>query len=658
MLSPSSFGVVGTASTFLSSASPTVHVVADLSVWLAVVAVPLGLFWHARRQPPAVRRVLSLLATFAACAGLVQALRVLPAWDDGTGHGTALAVSAGAVGWGAVAALFRALPRALASVEAAARVEDNERLVILEAAVTASGDGVMIAEAAPADEPGPRIVFANPAFEQMMGYSMEEAVGLSPSVFCHADSAVREYGEEPLPPDPEADAEAAAALDAIRAALRKSEPTRMELPNRRKDGTRVWAEWQIVPVVDAAGTATHWVAVLRDTTDRRRLEEQLREAQKMDAVGRLAGGIAHDFNNLLTVIRGNAELLKDIGPVSAAGPELVDEIRGASERAAGLVRQLLTFGRRQTARPVVVDLNEVVGEMAGMLRRLIGERVTVASVPSPTPVRARIDRGQFEQVVVNLAVNARDAMPRGGTLTIATAVATDPWGGTPAAPAKFARLVVSDTGTGMTAAVRARVFEPFFTTKGPGKGTGLGLATVYGIVTQAGGRLNVDSVPGAGTSFRVDLPWCDAPSGSTTTLFPPASPSRERIAGLGKRVLLTEDEDAVRKLARITLEGSGYAVTEAPDAETALALLTAARPFDLLVTDLTMPGMCGRELAERVRASRPDIGVVFISGYASDAARLHTLPGAIFLPKPFTPADLLKGAAKAIVRAARIPVPA
>jgi signal transduction histidine kinase/ActR/RegA family two-component response regulator len=629
-----------------------VHQAADLLFWLAVVAVPVVLFRHARRQPLPVRRVLSALGMFGACAGIVLALRALPAWATNSVPGTAVAVAAAVVGCMAVVALARRLPAALASGEWGARGEDLERLRLLEAAVSASGDGVMIADATMAADAGPHIVYANPAFERIMGYSAEEALGLSPSVFCHTDSAVRRFGDGAMVPDPETQADEEALL-AIRSALRGAEPVRMELPGRRKDGTRVWAEWQVVPVAAADGGSTHWVAVLRDTTERRQLEEQLRESQKMDAIGRLAGGIAHDFNNLLTVIRGNAEILRDVGPELASTPELVDDIRGAAERAAGLVRQLLTFGRRQPARPEVVNLNAVVEEMAGLLRRLLGERITVVTNLAPQTIRARVDRSQFEQVVMNLAVNARDAMPRGGTLTIATSPVTEPRlaGG----PLRFARLTVTDTGTGMTAEVRARIFEPFFTTKGPGKGTGLGLATVYGIVTGAQGRLGVDSAPGVGTAFRVDLPWCDdAPGSSSSSYFAAASVNRERQVGRGRSVLLAEDEDAVRKLAKATLESCGYAVTDATDAESAIALLEDGLSIDLLVTDLTMPGMGGRELAGHVRKMRPEVGVVFISGYAPDAGWLDGVPGSVFLPKPFTPADLLKSAGRALARAAKM----
>jgi two-component system cell cycle sensor histidine kinase/response regulator CckA len=414
----------------------------------------------------------------------------------------------------------------------------------------------------------------------------------------------------------------------------------------------MWAEWQIVPVAGPDGQYTHWVAILRDTTERRKLESQLRESQKMDAIGRLAGGIAHDFNNLLTVIHGNAELLRDTDLEPQLVSELVGDIRGASERAASLVRQLLTFGRRQPARPEVVDLNCVVTEMAGLLRRLLGEHVVIATNLSPQSVRTRADKSQIEQVVMNLAVNARDAMPKGGTLSISTSSITEIRSGL--TPVKLARLIVADTGTGMSPEIRAKIFEPFFTTKGPGKGTGLGLATVYGIVKHAGGQIGVDSAPGVGTAFCVELPWCEDSPGSSSSMFIPVNQTnRDRLVGRGRSVLLVEDEDAVRKLAKTALEASGYSVTECDQGETAIDLLENGLTIDVLITDLTMPGMGGRELAGRVRSLRAEVGVVFISGYAPDASWLNDVPGAVFLAKPFTPGDLLRATGKAIARAAK-----
>ena len=637
------------------------QITADLLVWVAYVIVPIVLLVRGRRRTLPLRRVFDLLALFVTCCGVAHALQVISFGAGPGATGTALALATAAVVWGAALIVLRFLPRAAAVVEQEVRGEELDRLRLLEAAVTASGDGVMIAEATPAQESGPRIVYANPAFESIMGYTAEEAFGLTPSVFCVPGSDDSPGGESTtgeVRTDPEAEA-AFEALRSIRAALGGNQAVRLELPTRRKDGARVWAEWQLVPVAATDGRPMHWVGVIRDVTERRHLEDQLRQSQKMEAVGRLAGGIAHDFNNLLTVIRGNADLLREPvpgldSPIDTT--ELVDDIRGAADRAAGLVRQLLTFSRRQPARLEVVDLNEVVSGLAGLLRRLLGERVAVRTDTALESVRVRIDRGQLEQVVMNLAVNARDAMPDGGTLTIGTAPVTD--AGPGGALVRLSRLTLSDTGCGMTPAVKARVFEPFFTTKGPGKGTGLGLATVYGIVQHAGGRITVESTPGVGTAFRIDLPWCEANPGPSSGMLPVQGLRSASVAGRGRSVLLVEDEAAVRKLARFTLEGQSYTVSESPDGETALKMLAIIRPPDLLVTDLSMPGMDGRQLAARVRLVCPGVVFVFVSGYAPDSAKLDGVPGAVFLSKPFTPDDLLRAAARAIrrVQAAATPV--
>ena len=623
----------------------TLQAVADLLVCLAYLVVPIFLLVSGTGRAHPRRRVFGLLAVFVACCGLVHGMRILSDGTPSSATGAAAVVSA-IIAWTAAVFLLRALPKATDAVGQQARGEELGQLRLLEAAVTASGDGVMIAESVPANVgSGPRIVFANPAFEHIMGYSAEEAFGLSPSVFCVPDASTD--GGENRSTDPAESETSFEGVRVIRAALRDSQPVRLELPTRRKDGRRVWAEWQLVPVFAADGRHTHWIAVIRDMTDRRGLEEQLRQSQKMEAVGRLAGGIAHDFNNLLTVIRGNADLLRETDSGAEGYTELIDDVRGAADRAAGLIRQLLTFSRRQPARPEVVDLNAVVADLAGLLRRLLGERVSIVTQPHPAPVRVRMDRGQLEQVVVNLAVNARDAMPTGGKLTIGTSDVPDRVG-PGGIPTRFARLTLADTGSGMTEAVMARIFEPFFSTKGPGKGTGLGLATVYGIVQQAGGRIAVDSTPGAGTKFKIELPWCDAPSGPTTGMLP--VPGRHAASGQGRTVLLVEDESGVRKLARYTLEAQDYAVTEAENGEAALDLLATTHPPDILVTDLSMPGMDGRELAARVRAAFPNVGVVFVSGYAPDAGRLDGVPGAVFLAKPFTPDELLRSTARAIRR--------
>ena len=396
-----------------------------------------------------------------------------------------------------------------------------------------------------------------------------------------------------------------------------------------------------VPLRDPAGTGiTGVLGLYIDITERKRLEEQYRQAQKMDAVGRLAGGIAHDFNNLLTVIRGNAELLHTAAGNDPDAARMVDEVRLASERAAVLVRQLLTFSRPHAAKPRVVDLNAVVADLAGILRRLLGAGVTVEVdlAPHTTPVLA--DRAHLEQVVMNLAVNARDAMPGGGRLRLAVGAAAGP-------NARLARLTVADTGCGMTADVMAKIFDPFFTTKGPDKGTGLGLAVVHGIVKQGGGAVAVDSTPGVGTTFRIDFPWSDrAPSPSAA--LSARDVVRTPLPARRRSVLLVEDEDGIRTLARFTLEGCGFAVTEASDGAVALDILATGQAFDLLVTDMTMPEVGGREVAARAVAAAPRTRVVYMSGYVPDDAYLADPPGAQFLPKPFTPTDLVRVVGEAV----------
>src|SRR5437870_375881 len=379
----------------------------------------------------------------------------------------------------------------------------------------------------------------------------------------------------------------------------------------------------------------------RDVTDQRHLEEQFRQSQKMEAVGQLAGGIAHDFNNLLTAILGNTQLLlRDLPPGDSKRGD-VEEIRKASERAASLTRQLLAYSRRQMLQPEVLDLNVVVAEMDKMLRRLIGEHIALAAVLAPDLGRVRADPNQIEQVIVNLAVNARDAMPEGGKLTIETAdvdldetYAQTHLG---SVPGPYAMLAVTDSGVGMDAGVRAHLFEPFFTTKEVGRGTGLGLATVYGIVKQSGGYISVYSEVGRGSSFKIYLPRIATPSGA------PASPHRGRPARGTETVLVVEDEPAVLTLSRRALEAQGYIVLTASDAAAALRVVERhGGTIHLLVTDVVMPGKSGRELADKLAAQRPGIRVLYMSGCPGDAVVQHgTLPsGSAFLQKPFSPDGL------------------
>ncbi len=382
----------------------------------------------------------------------------------------------------------------------------------------------------------------------------------------------------------------------------------------------------------------------RDVTDQRHLEEQFRQAQKMEAVGQLAGGIAHDFNNLLTAILGNTQLLLRELPPGDAKRGDVEEIRKASERAASLTRQLLAYSRRQMLQPEVLDLNGVVAEMDKMLRRLIGENIALVTVLAPDLGRVRADPNQIEQVLVNLAVNARDAMEGsgGGKLTIETAnvdlddaFAQAHLGST---PGPYAMLAVMDTGVGMDATVRAHLFEPFFTTKEVGKGTGLGLATVYGIVKQSDGYIAVHSEPGQGASFEIYLPRIATPTAAT-----PGSSKSGPGRGT-ETILVVEDEAAVLTLSRRALEAQGYVVLAASDAAAALRLAELhGGTIHLLLTDVIMPGLSGRDLAARLAVRRPGIRVLYMSGYPGDDVIAQDLPaGSAFLQKPFAPDGLAR----------------
>jgi PAS domain S-box-containing protein len=376
----------------------------------------------------------------------------------------------------------------------------------------------------------------------------------------------------------------------------------------------------------------------RDITERRRLEDQLRQAQKMEAVGQLAGGVAHDFNNLLTAILGYCNLMIDEIPREDPLRQDLDEIKAAGERAAALTRQLLAFSRRQMLQPQVVDLNTLVRQIQKLLRRLISEDVELVTALAPDLPPVKVDPASIEQVLVNLAVNARDAMPTGGRLTVETALVDLDQAYVTTHPSvevgRYVMLVVSDTGEGMDEVTRARIFEPFFTTKEQGKGIGLGLATVYGIVKQSGGSIWVYSEPGHGTTFKVYLP----PSESAVP-GREASPSADAARKGWETVLLVEDEDAVRALAREVLRRHGYVVLEARHGLDALRI--AERHPDtihLMVTDLVMPHMGGRDLADRLTAVRPQMKVLFMSGYTDHSAmHAHLTPGAVFLQKPFTP---------------------
>ena len=421
---------------------------------------------------------------------------------------------------------------------------------------------------------------------------------------------------------------------------------------RRRDGKLVPLSLSAAPLFDAAGTVTGVMALAADVTEARQLESQYRQAQKMEVVGRFAGGIAHDFNNVLTAIGSYCDLLLEDLPPGNPHREDIREIRKAVDRAAALTRQLLAFSRQQVLAPQLVDVNELVAEIRSMLARLLGEDVALQVVPGAGLGAVHVDRGQLEQVLLNLAVNARDAMPEGGRLTIATTtVRLDANYAKPHATAKpgpYVILSVSDTGTGMDEQTKAHLFEPFFTTKEKGKGTGLGLATVYGVVKQSGGHIWVDSEPGQGTTFKVYLP-------RATGLSPrePGMPAEPTTFRGTETILLVEDEATVRTVVRDALERQGYTVLEAASAEAAIQIGERHHgPIHLLLTDMVMPVKSGGQLATQLRRARPEIRVLFMSGYPDGAVVRPPEPGqgVTYLRKPFGRDSLARAVHEALGR--------
>jgi signal transduction histidine kinase/CheY-like chemotaxis protein len=440
--------------------------------------------------------------------------------------------------------------------------------------------------------------------------------------------------------------------------LRDSNPEIFEIYGRvASSGRPEWFETYVDSLGIWFSVSVHspgkgfFVAVFENITERRKLEEQLRQSQKMEAVGRLAGGIAHDFNNLLTVINGYGELLHHrIGKNSALRKD-VEEIRRAGDRAALLTRQLLAFSRRQVLQPKMLDLNELVANMEKMLRRLIGEDVELRAVLGPELGIVKADPGQIEQVIVNLVVNARDAMPGGGRLILETGnvfldekiSSKHPY----EAVGPHVFLAVSDTGVGMSEETQAHLFEPFFTTKEKGKGTGLGLSTVYGIVKQSQGYIHVHSEVGKGTTVRIFLPRAD---GEVETL----SPVLSSVPQGNETVLVVEDEGSVRELVERVLSGKGYRVLPASEGSEGLRIAGGHQePINLLITDVVMPGMGGCELANRLEAARPGMKVLFMSGYSEKTIHHQGAMegGPAFLQKPFTSDALLRKVRETLDRA-------
>ncbi len=468
------------------------------------------------------------------------------------------------------------------------------------------------------------VLYVNPAFERVWGVApaaLYERPGLWLATVHPSDRA---------------------AVEAQVARGRQGEAWSAEYRVIRPDGGVRWVHDSGFPIRTGDGRVRRVAGVAADVTDRHNLEAQLHQAQKMEALGRLAGGVAHDFNNLLTVIIGYSELLLAARPGDDP-TELLGDILGSGRRAADLTRQLLAFSRRQVLNPQRVDLNGLVTGLRRLLDRVLGEDIDLVTALQPGLGRVTVDPGQLEQVLVNLAVNARDAMPGGGRLTLAT-TAEDVGARRGPPPGRYAVVTVTDTGTGMTDEVKARMFEPFFTTKPPGEGTGLGLSTVFGIVRQSHGHIEVESEWGHGTTVRVLLPMTSEAAESGTIPRPPARRGRETV-------LLAEDEDGVRRLTAHALRTAGYTVIEAADARAAIAARRShPGPVHLLLTDVVMPGMSGSSLAAALREFDHGIRVMYMSGYTDDTVVRHGVgaEGTAFLQKPFSPDDLRHAVRRAI----------
>jgi PAS domain S-box-containing protein len=413
-----------------------------------------------------------------------------------------------------------------------------------------------------------------------------------------------------------------------------------------KDGSSAFVVDRGHIVFSPQGAPLRMLGAITDMTFRRNLETQLRLAQKMEAVGRLAGGVAHDFNNLLTVLRGYTDLLQDELPEASSSSKHANQISRVVDRATELVHQLLAFGRRQIVEPKLIDVNLLLREMEPLIQRLMGEDITLSLHLSPMPGKTLADPGQLHQVLMNLVVNARDAMPEGGRIIIETALVeideTHASIHPGMSPGPHLLLALTDTGTGMNTEVLSRIFEPFFTTKEQGKGTGLGLSTVYGIIHQCHGHISAYSEPGIGTTFKIHLPRMESLEHSQEA----PSPRRQGAAPKGtERILVAEDQDDVRILTVKILEHQGYLVSTAGTAEAVRLLAeTTPEPFDLLLTDVIMPGMNGKDLAGHIQARWPSIKVLFMSGYSEDLIEHRGVlnPGIAFLPKPFTRDALLQ----------------
>jgi two-component system cell cycle sensor histidine kinase/response regulator CckA len=502
----------------------------------------------------------------------------------------------------------------------------EQRIRILSEAVERSPSLIILTDAQA------RIVYANPKFTEVTGYTLEEILGRNPRFLKGSETPPDEYRK-------------------LWQTVTRGGVWRGEFHNRKKNGELYWAECMITALRNYAGEITHYLGVQEDLTERRKmeeekrmLEEQFRQAQKMEAIGQLSGGIAHDFNNLLGVIIGFNELLQERIQGDEVAHKYIAQIRKAGDSAVELIHHLLAFSREQVLEPRVLDLNCVLSELGEMLPRLINEDIMLLLVAPPDLGRVKADPGQIEQVILNLAVNARDAMPHGGKLTIETAnVELDENYAREhiaVVPGRYVMLAVSDTGVGMEPVIQARIFEPFFTTKELGKGTGLGLATVYGIVKQSGGNIWVYSEPAKGTTFKIYLPRVDAKADLAAV---PAS--RHAATGGSETIFLVEDAEELRSLVREVLDCAGYTVLQAADGREAVRIAEQLNsPIHLLLTDVVMPGMSGRDVAEQVVRRHPETRVLYMSGYTDSSIVHHGVleEGVALLSKPFTRERLLR----------------
>jgi PAS domain S-box-containing protein len=509
--------------------------------------------------------------------------------------------------------------------EVAERKKAEEALRLLSSAVEQAKESIVITDAE-LDLPGPKIIFVNPAFTKMTGYTAEEVIGKTPRILQgpHTDKTV---------------------LSRLRECLAQDEVFEGEAINYRKDGTKFTLEWQIVGLRNAGGKVTHFVAIQRDITERKRLEFRLYQSQKLETVGKLAGGVAHEFNSILTAIIGQSELL--LNDLSTNDPlrKNAQEIYQAAERAATLTRQLLAYGRQQILQPEMIDLNAVLNRMLGTLQHLMGREVAVRIAAAPGLKTVKIDPGQIEQVIVNMAINAADAMPNGGQLILETANVTldeeyvRPFAGLK--PGNYVMLAVTDTGIGMSDEVKARAFEPFFSTKSVGQGTGLGLSTCYGIIKQSDGHIAVYSEPARGTTFKIYLPKTEQQTQTRRLSSLANSPD---LPGGTETILLAEDDPSLLEMASSLLKRLGYTVLTAANGVDALNLKQQRNigHIDLLLTDVVMPHMSGKELSDRILAIYPNTKILFTSAYTQSAIVHQGIlnEGVTLLSKPFTPSAL------------------